>query len=146
MKNRILIAVLGIACICSYGCSQEKKNKDRDEATDMFNRICKLTEDYTGKLKEAPDSSNWATLCSEYEDKLYKINFSYPPDTDLLLTEGQNDTIHSLMLDYIKARDERIQNILHPIVEADTLQTDSTNVAETGNEVSQAHASRNHGN
>lgn len=111
---------------CLWGCKPEKNIKDRSEATEMFRKICQLTKEYTESLTDAPDSSVWALLCNEFEEKLDKISFGYPPDTDLLLTEGQNDTIHSLMLDYIKARDGRIHDILYPVVEIDSLsETDS---------------------
>lgn len=107
---------------------------DRSNASEMFERICKLAKDYTDKVEEAQDSAAWAMACIDFEDKLDKISFSYPPDTDLLLTEGQNDTIHSLMQEYVKSRDGRIHEILHPIVQMDSLaDTDSLPVviAET---------------
>lgn len=135
------------ALLCAFGCTKEKKQKDRSEASDMFYRICMLTKEYTEKLNDAPDSSSWALACAEYEDKLDKISFSYPPDTDLLLTEGQNDTIHSLMLDYIKARDGRIKTILHPKVEVDSLSSVDSGIAiEMATEISREDASHSHGN
>lgn len=147
MKKRFVFAIIGMACICGFGCTQEKKNKDRSDANEMFGRICKLTKEYTVKLTESQDSSSWADICIEFEDKLDKINFSYPPDTDLLLTEGQNDTIHALMLEYINAREERIHSILHPIVELDSIvDSDSVVLPESIPDVTQADASRNHGN
>ena len=144
MKTRLMIAVISLVCICGFGCTKEKKYKDRSDANDMFGRICKLTKDYTVKLTESQDSSTWATTCIEFEDKLEKINFSYPPDTDLLLTEGQNDTIHALMLEYITARDEKIHSILHPIIEIDSIvDSDSLVVPESLPDINQADASRN---
>ena len=138
MKKSIFIAVISIASLCIAGCSKEKKYVDRSDAKEMFERICKLTSDYTEILANSADSLSWAKATSEYEEKLDKINFSFPPDTDLLLTEGQNDTIHSLMLAYIKARDERIHEILYPIVEVDSLvDGDSIIVSETAADVSQ---------
>lgn len=119
MRNIFAISLL--ALLCASGCTHEKKHVDRSEAIDMFNRICKLTKAYTLKLSEASDSISWASACTEYEEKLDKISFCYPPDTDLLLTEGQNDTIHALMLEYIKARDGKIHDILYPKVEVDSL-------------------------
>lgn len=122
-------------------CGSEKKGKDRSEATDMFERICEVTQDYTEKLEDAPDSAAWSATCKEYEDSLGKINFSYPPDTDLLLTEGQNDTIETLMREYVKIRQQRIQDILYPEAEADTLALDSLEMDSI-----QADASRSRGN
>ena len=147
MKKTIFIAILSLVCLCVTGCSKEKKHVDRSDAKKMFERICKLTSEYTDILANSADSSSWAKATSEYEEKLDKINFSFPPDTDLLLTEGQNDTIHTLMLAYIKARDERIHEILYPVAEVDSLvDGDSIMVSEPIGEVSQEGASRSRGN
>lgn len=133
-------------------CSSEKQKKDRRGADDMFGKISALVSDYTLKVSEAKDSASWAEACSEFEDKLDKINFSYPPDTDILLTEGQNDTIQSLIKEYVKARNLRIHELLHPIIETDTiadsLAIDDGSISETSPQpsVSQAGASHSHGN
>lgn len=131
------------------GCSNDGAKKDRGEATDMFERICRLTEEYTDKLESAPDSADWAALCSEFEEKLDKVNFSYPPDTDLLMTEGQNDTIFTLMQEYAKIRDQRIHGLLHPEPLTDTLAvSDSLAAVEESQEsnASRSSASRSLGN
>lgn len=134
MKKLFVIAFISISLGCFWGCKPEKNIKDRSEATEMFGKMCKLTKEYTERLTDAPDSAAWALLCSEYEEKLDKISFGYPPDTDLLLTEGQNDTIHSLMLDYIKARDGRIHDILYPVVELDSL-ADADSIIDVASEM-----------
>lgn len=121
MKKSVVMAATGALLLCFSACSREKSTKDRSQADEMFARICRLTKEYTERLDAAPDSADWASMCSEFEEKLDKISFSYPPDTDLLLTEGQNDTIHSLIQDYVKVRESRIHEILHPFVEEDSL-------------------------
>lgn len=126
MKKNVFLALIATLCVGICGCTREKSSKDRGEASEMYERICKLTKEYTERLETAPDSADWDEVCTEFEDRLDKINFSYPPDTDLLLTEGQNDTIHSLMQAYVKAREERLHGILHPQVA-----TDSTAVADS---------------
>lgn len=149
MKKSVLMAAMAVAIACGAGCSKEKKAKDRSQADDMYRKICRLTEEYTDRLESAPDSADWASLCSEYEERLDKISFSYPPDTDLLLTEGQNDTIHSLMREYVKARESRIHGILHPVEESDsTAVSDISASVEAAAEVTpgRSDASRSHGN
>ncbi|MDE7409357.1 MAG: hypothetical protein K2N09_04980 [Muribaculaceae bacterium] len=122
MNRTGLIAIIAVGSIIGLtGCGQEKKNKDRTQASEMYGRICRLTKDYIDQLASAEDSLSWASACFEFEDKLDKISFSYPPDTDLLLTEGQNDTIHSLMQEYVRTRDKRIDEILHPVLEQDSV-------------------------
>lgn len=109
------------ALIALAGCRSESKVKDRTEATEMFGRIVALTEEYTDKMTNVSDSAEWSELGKEFEDKLDKINFSYPPDTDLLMTEGQNDTITALMAEYVNARDRRFRFIIRPYVPVDTV-------------------------
>ena len=122
MNKMVLISIIiAVAGFSLSGCRQEKKNKDRTQASEMFGRICRLTKDYIGRLESAEDSVSWASACIEFEDKLNKISFSYPPDTDLLLTEGQNDTIYSLMQEYVSKREKRIDEILHPVLEQDSV-------------------------
>ncbi len=121
MKNKFFLVIITAVFFCCVGCSQEKSNKDRGQASDMFARICSLTKEYTTLLSQASDSLSWAETCSDFEEKLDKISFSYPPDTDILLTEGQNDTIYSLMQEYIKIREARINDIMYPKVETDSL-------------------------
>ncbi|MDE6650686.1 MAG: hypothetical protein K2K45_12230 [Muribaculaceae bacterium] len=135
-----------IAAAVLAGCTSEKQMKDRSDADDMFRRISALVENYTDKVSAAGDSAAWVQACVEFEDSLDRISFSYPPDTDMLLTEGQNDTVFALMQEYIKARDTRIGEILHPVVESDSI-ADSLALEDVGlTEVSPADASRSPGN
>lgn len=127
------MAVVAAACVCGAGCRRENSEKDRTQADEMFLRICELTKEYTSKLEEAPDSADWADTCSEFEEKLDKISFSYPPDTDILLTEGQNDTIYALMQEYVKARTRRIRGILYPMAQTDSIEGKDSTAVVSGN-------------
>lgn len=123
MKRLLYIALSVAALGCIASCAQEKKNKDRSDAHDLFAHITSLTRSYINKIEAAEDSAAWARVSLEYEDSLDKVNFSYPADTDLLLSEGQNDTIVRLTRDYLRARDARLHKILHPVIPTDTIDT-----------------------
>lgn len=116
--NFTLAAVLACSAIA---CTPEKKEKDRSASQDMFDHITSLTKSYIHKIEAAEDSAAWVRVNLEFEDSLQKVNFSYPADTDLLLSEDQNDSIVRLTRDYVKARDSRIRDIIHPIMPADTI-------------------------
>ena len=135
MKKSLVTAVLAAACVWVLGCGRENSEKDRSQADEMFLRICRLTKEYTARLEEAPDSADWAETCSEFEEKLDKISFSYPPDTDILLTEGQNDTIYMLMQEYVKARGRRIRGILYPEAHTDSVVCSDSIAVVAGNPV-----------
>lgn len=149
MRKIVIATILAAVWLGAISCSKETKSKDRSNAKEMYEQICKLTKDYTEKVADSPDSASWAATCAEFEDKLDKVNFNYPPDTDLLLTEGQNDTIYSLMMAYLEARDGRIHRILHPIALTDTIvNADSIMIleSEAERELIQADASRSRDN
>ncbi len=148
MKKKLLMGVLAAVCFFGAGCKRENTDKDRSQADEMYARICQLTKDYTSKLETAPDSTDWAATCSEFEEKLDKISFSYPPDTDILLTEGQNDTIHTLMQEYVKVRNKRIHRLTYPEAETDSVAADSIKTVENApkSNVGLQDASRSRGN
>ena len=125
MKKVKIHAINLLILLSVCGCRTETKTVDRSGASEMYARMSRLTENYTKKLASVSDSASWANLCKEYEDSLDKISFSYPPDTDLLMTEGQNDSVHKLMEEYIRIREEKIEEILHPYLPADTIPVDS---------------------
>lgn len=126
MNVRIPMTILAAACLLGAACRRDSNVKDRRDADEMFSRICALTKEYTARLQSAPDSTDWAGTCAEFEEKLDKISFSYPPDTDILLTEGQNDTIYTLMQEYAKERGRRLHGFRYPEEEPDSVSvTDS---------------------
>lgn len=124
-KICLIMAVAVAACCALSGCKNESKKKDRSEANDMFQRITALASHFSVKIEHAPDSAAWAELSRQFEDSLDRISLSYPPDTDLLLTEGQNDTIHTMLQEFISMKNRRIDEILHPVVETDSVASDS---------------------
>lgn len=115
MKALIYISTVALSFSVVVACSSENKLKDRSDARDMFCHITALTKSYISKVEAAQDSAAWAAVCLEFEDSLDKVNFRYPADTDLLLSEGQNDTICNLMQTYVKVRDERLKTLMSPV-------------------------------
>lgn len=114
MKSLIYFSVVLIGACVAAACASENTAKDRSEACDMFGEITSLAKSYILKVGCAPDSAAWADVCMEFEDSLDKVNFKYPADTDLSLSEGQNDTIANLLRAYMKARDERLDFLMAP--------------------------------
>lgn len=117
----IWIAALCLLTFGTSGCSGGKYSEDRSSADSLFQAVTSLTGEYTVKIAAARDSAEWAAIAKDYEDRLDKVNFSLPADTDLLLTEGQNDTIYQMTEAYIAARDARITTIMHPKASVDSI-------------------------
>lgn len=121
MKHIAAICILILASAC--GCKKTESESDRSEARALFEKLSEMTVNYTTHISNAPDSASWLRIANEYEDSVAKINFSFPPDTDLQLNEGENDTLFYLAKEYIKARDQRIKEILNPIAPQDSTET-----------------------
>ncbi|MDE6341358.1 MAG: hypothetical protein K2K93_03490 [Muribaculaceae bacterium] len=124
MKQQIATLAFVIMLMAS-GCTPEKKSKDRSAGDDLFRHTVALAERFALRMENTPDSVSVSDLYVEFEDSLEKLNFSYPPDTDLLLTEGQNDTIHDRLMRLIEVRDERLQTFMRRSMPADTIPSDS---------------------
>lgn len=122
-------AVCVSAVACTASCTGSNDRKDRTDVLRLFSEIVALTENYTKRISAAPDSATWVETSMQFEDRLEKINFSFPADTDLLLSEGQNDTISRLINAYVKVRDERLNVLLHPVSPSDSITTDSVEYA-----------------
>ncbi len=125
MRSLFYIALGAVVASCVASCESGGKDKDREEANELYEAMKSLTITYIAEVSAAPDSATWARLCSEYEDSLVKVNFSFSPDTDLLMSEDQNDTITLLMDNYVKTRQEKMQSILHPAAPVDSIAADS---------------------
>lgn len=125
MRSLFYFVIGGVVALCVAGCGSDGKAKDREEANGLYEAIKSLTITYIAEMSAAPDSATWARLCSEYEDSLVKVNYSFPPDTDYLMSEDQNDTITILMENYVKTRQEKIQSILYPLSPTDSIAADS---------------------
>lgn len=125
MKTPGVILLLSAFLAAMGGCGRADKEKDRTAASSLFMHTVKLADRYAVKIGNAPDSARLAELSREFEDSLEHLNFSYPPDTDLLLTEGQNDTIYRCVQKIVEARKRRLGQLQPHPEPLDSLPNDS---------------------
>lgn len=106
------------------GCSgkQETSTVDND-AEQLYHESAALLKAYTDSIAKAPDSLTWAAIDERLERQLTRLNFKYPADTDLKFDGGMNDTLFSLTTRYVRTREKRIRNILHPVQPQDSTAT-----------------------
>lgn len=96
MKAARIIGLAMMAGILAAGCGGGGEKKGDAAADDLFRKSVALTELFTKKMTTAKDSAAVDSLLTLYRDSIDAINFQYAPDTDLHLTEGQNDTLFRL--------------------------------------------------
>lgn len=118
-----------IALICAFSCTQKKDTSLADAARALYEKSVALSNLYTDSMKNAKDSATVLRLSEEFEEALTNLNFKYPADADIEMSEGENDTLANLNLSFAHLRDSLLYRIAHPLVlAADSVASDSTAV------------------
>lgn len=112
-----------MALVALTACRKTKVDPREEKARDLYMRSISLMKAYTDSMRHVSDSAAWERLTKDYDERLAKLNFEYPPDTDHFISEGENDTLYTMTSRYIHARDKAIERITHPVQPADSLPT-----------------------
>lgn len=124
--KKLIVPVVSAALICMGSCSKAKEARMTDEARELYKKSMKLSALYTDSMSKAKDSTAVNRLFAAYDDNLTKLNFEYPPDADLDMNEGQNDTIIRASRKIVQLRDSMLKEFgRRPVIEPDSISTDS---------------------
>lgn len=122
MTRCVVKAVVALLLPMVFGaCEKKKEAVDRREADSLYSRTIGLIGSYSDSIATAPDSVSVSTLFARFNERLSELNFTVKADTDLLLTEGQNDTLTERLTALRSLRDSRLRSISQP----DTTASDS---------------------
>lgn len=103
MKKLLWVsAICGLSVIT--GCNRGDTGYTNGEETRLFEESVKLLKLYTDSLSQAKDTALIDGLMIRFREKLDRINNSVPPETDMHLSEGQNDTLASMTRSLLDAR------------------------------------------
>ena len=86
-----------LALLLSPACVNKEGNSNEEEARFLFNESAELIIDITKKFNLASDSLSIDSINKIYEKSITEINFSVPSETDLKLTEQENDSLFKLI-------------------------------------------------
>ena len=109
----ILLPALAIAV---SGCRNQGDNGQGEQARALYERSARIIVKYTDSLAQAHDSATILRMDKNYDEELTKLNYDYPSDTDLAISEGENDTLANLTLKYVSLRDSLLYRLAHPLV------------------------------
>lgn len=110
--SKLNILPLGALLLASAGaCSGGDENRAETAAESLYHQTVHITREYTSRIKAAKDSAACDSLFGRYRDIIDSINFKYPADTDLQLTEGQNDTLTYLSRCLVEIHAKRMHAI-----------------------------------
>lgn len=83
----VALSFIGIAC------TENRTGNSPHYGNQLYRKSVVLVKQYMSKIEAAPDSASIDSLFACYRDAVDSLNYSFPPDTDLRLSEGQNDTL-----------------------------------------------------
>ena len=124
MKQSFLACLTSMLVIVG-GCSNPKTIDNKSESDKMFIELKELLMLYSDSLKNASDSASITNIVDRYESELTKTIYKYPAESDLQLTQGQQDTIASLTDNFVAIKRLKYSNLLQ---NNDSIATDSITV------------------
>lgn len=106
--------LLAICLILTAGCRNRPPVDLGDAAQSLYERSVLMTRAYIDSMRHTNDSAAWERLSKAYDDRMARLNFEYPADTDLYMSEGQNDTMYIMTQAFAHARRLAWRRITHP--------------------------------
>lgn len=107
MKRIDILVAVALTSILSISCSHKDEDTLRPAARELFVQTRSLLSAYSDSIVHAADSASLARIDQHFQERLTSINSSVPPDTDMHLTQGENDTIYQLTRKYVILRNRR---------------------------------------
>ena len=121
------LTVIGIIVLLLpfVSCGRPKPDSHRSDAVDLYNKSVKLIKLYLDSFSMASDSATLLEMNGRFEHDLTALNFKYPSETCLEISEGENDTLTNLTCRLIEIRDSLLYRYAHPVLNTDSLSSDS---------------------
>lgn len=89
--------------------NNDEGNKNLLLPRQLFSQSAEILNDEIKNIFNMRDSLEVDSLHEALEKKLVDINFSYPPETDLLLTEQENDSLFKLLSVFRNIKEEKLK-------------------------------------
>lgn len=105
MKNHIL--PFSIPFVFLAACSHHSNTDATDAADMLFRKSQSLVSSYIDSMSHAGDSASFHNLVRNFDNKMTALNYEFPPDTDLALSEEQNDILIKLYSRFERVKQHR---------------------------------------
>lgn len=102
--------VAAVALSFMISCADGGKREHNASAASLYGKTVETLKAYTDSVRRAPDSAAVLALRDRCRDRLDHLNFEFPADTDLDMTEGENDTIAILSSRFLATASQRLQS------------------------------------
>lgn len=93
MRNLSIFAIALMAMTILFSCHGHNNQGNHEVARQLFMKSMYLTEEYIDSLEHAKDSAAVNRMVENFNLKITTVNYQFPPDTDLDLSEEENDSL-----------------------------------------------------
>lgn len=116
MKSIKLFCLLILTSLVFSFCQTEEKTEtiDKRETKKLFDGTLRLIKTYTDSISAAEDTTVVAELFRNFNHNLEKLNFEVAPDTDLTLSEQQNDSLYTKLTEFRSLYEKKIFDLVYP--------------------------------
>lgn len=122
--KRSLFFLLIVFGLFFAGCNHKEDPSKDFESRDLFEKSVVLIKRTTANIEIAQDSIKVDSLLKLFEKQITDLNFSYPPETDLQLTEEDNDSLFGLLNNMQKIREQRLLDLHLQSLPSDSISQD----------------------
>ena len=122
-----LLPSIIMAVILLGSCKQKMTDTHREDAIELYRKSLAMMKLYIDSFYHAPDSTTLLEMEERFTHDLTALNFKYPSETCLEISEGENDTLTNLTEKMVSLRDSLLYIYAHPVVSVDSITLDSIN-------------------
>ena len=133
MKLKTITGLVACIMTLSAGCTPKPDMSGRENARLLYDASVKLIHVYLASIANTPDSAAVATINNNFVEAVAKLNFKYPANTDLHMTEMENEILAKMTARFAGLSAKRLKDLKgHPNgMQADSLRNDSLKNATT---------------
>ena len=105
-----------------FSCSEKKGSHGNEAAETLFENSVATIQEFTKKMSVAKDTAEVEQLLEHFDKQITDVNFSVPPETDLKLTEQENDSLVKLLIALKNLKEERLLLISSQSNQSDSIE------------------------
>lgn len=124
MNCRLLLTAITLILLLGSCGGKQEETSVPDDATLLYHNILTLISEYSDSISHTTDSLTTQEMLTRFNSKLDSLNFAVPSDTDLELSEGENDTIFQQIENLRRIYDSQLKGMAK--TEPDTCQQSTT--------------------
>lgn len=132
MRVKVLTYAI-ILCVALYfmSCNNKEKKINYEEAMSLYEKSIVLYNSYIDSVSQATDSTEYFRLLNNFDEIFTKLNYEFTADTDLLLSEEENDSLISLSKRYSEIRYMKLKKLANKNVERDSVHENEIEIRNT---------------